>query len=140
MTIPLPSDQLEQAYQTALATLLTERTPHGYWTGELSTSALSTATAVRALSLLRPHRLDSPAMLAGLIEGGLAWLAAHQNPDGGWGDTARSLSNISTSMLCRAAFHLASAVEAYSDCLHKAEYYLRTHCGQTPAEQAEAIR
>ena len=35
--------------------LLGERTPHGYWTGQLSTSALSTATAVSALALVRSH-------------------------------------------------------------------------------------
>jgi squalene-hopene/tetraprenyl-beta-curcumene cyclase len=136
----LAADRLEQAYRTALATLLAERTPQGYWTGELSTSALSTATAVSALSLVRRHRPDSPAALASLIDGGLVWLAAHQNADGGWGDTVRSLSNISTSMLGCAAFHLASAAEAYPDCLRKAEAYLQTDCGKTPAEQAEAVR
>ena len=40
------STRLEAAYQTALAALVKERHPDGYWVGELSTSALSTATAV----------------------------------------------------------------------------------------------
>ena len=44
------SELLESAYQTALSALLAERHPDGYWVGELSTSALSTATAVAALS------------------------------------------------------------------------------------------
>ena len=55
MNLPLSPDRLEAAYQTALAALLAERTPEGHWVGELSTSALSTATAVSALSLVQKH-------------------------------------------------------------------------------------
>ena len=47
-------DRLEAAYQTAVAALLKERTPDGHWVGELSTSALSTATAVMALHQVSP--------------------------------------------------------------------------------------
>ena len=54
MTATAP-ERLEAAYQTALAALLKERTPEGHWVGELSTSALSTATAVMALSLVERH-------------------------------------------------------------------------------------
>jgi squalene-hopene/tetraprenyl-beta-curcumene cyclase len=35
--------RLGRAYQTARSALLAERTAAGYWIGELSTSALSTA-------------------------------------------------------------------------------------------------
>ena len=98
--------RLETAYQTALAALLAERTPKGHWVGELSTSALSTATAVSALALVQRGREHQ--QYARLIADGVAWLAAHQNADGGWGDTVKSFSNISTTMLCRAAFHIAS--------------------------------
>jgi squalene-hopene/tetraprenyl-beta-curcumene cyclase len=94
--------RLDAAYQTALDVLLAERTPEGHWVGELSTSALSTATAVSALALVRKatslHGSFGP-----LIASGLAWLANNQNADGGWGDTVRSFSNISATMLCRAA-------------------------------------
>jgi len=41
-------DRLESAYQIARDHLLAERTSEGHWVGELSTSALSTATAVMA--------------------------------------------------------------------------------------------
>src|SRR5271165_1568080 len=122
--------RLEAAYQTALTALLAERTPKGHWVGELSTSALSTATAVSALALVRCH--DD------LIAGGTAWLAAHQNADGGWGDTVKSFSNISTTMLCRAAFHLTGTAGRYADCLAKADAWLAGRHGKTPAELAEA--
>src|SRR6266446_4532140 len=104
--MPLDSPRLEHAYQLARAALLAERTPAGHWVGELSASALSTATAVMALSLVqqRAHRQGE---FDALVAGGLDWLAQHQNADGGWGDTVKSFSNISTTMLCRAAFHLA---------------------------------
>ena len=45
--------RLEQALAKARAALLAERGPHGHWEGELSSSALSTATAVTALDLMR---------------------------------------------------------------------------------------
>ena len=82
----------------------------GHWTGELSTSALSTATAVSALSLCRsndcvPESLKLKANEA--IEVGCRWLADHQNSDGGFGDTNRSHSNIATSLLVQAAWELA---------------------------------
>src|SRR5215510_1122023 len=105
--------RLDAAYQTALAALLAERTPDGHWVGELSTSALSTAVAVSALALVQKNttafgRFDA------LIDGGLTWLCEHQNADGGWGDTVKSFSNISTTLLCHSAFHLTGATNRFS--------------------------
>src|SRR5438128_10447398 len=99
MDSPLGFERLTAAYQTALAALLAERNADGYWTGELSSSALSTATAISALALVQKQTGDGSHDQ--LIAGGLKWLASHQNPDGGWGDTVKSFGNISTSMLCR---------------------------------------
>jgi squalene-hopene/tetraprenyl-beta-curcumene cyclase len=133
------SSRLDGAYQTALAALLAERNSDGYWTGELSSSALSTATAVCALALIdqnsRLHQNHQE-----LISRGLKWLAEHQNTDGGWGDTIKSVSNISTTMLCRAAFHLAGKASPDADCLARAENHLREHFGSTASEQAESVR
>lgn len=84
----------------ARARLLAERNAAGHWTGELSSSALSTATAVVALTLA--HRQGHEGT-ADLIARGRLWLANHQNTDGGWGDTTDSPSNISTTTLCWAA-------------------------------------
>jgi squalene-hopene/tetraprenyl-beta-curcumene cyclase len=130
-------DRLEAAYQTALAALLAERTPDGHWVGELSTSALSTATAVMALHLVGERggsRHDA------LVARGLRWLADHQNADGGWGDTVKSLSNISTTMLCRAAFYLTGTATQYGDAVRRVEAWLGERYGKTPAELAEAVR
>jgi squalene-hopene/tetraprenyl-beta-curcumene cyclase len=131
--------RLEKAYQTALAALLAERHPDGYWVGELSTSALSTAVAVSALSLVQ-KATAAHVSFAQLIDAGVAWLAAHQNADGGWGDTVKSFSNISTTMLCRAAFHLTGAAERFADCLRRADAWLAERYGKTPADLAEAVR
>src|SRR5229473_5190296 len=115
---PSWTDRLEAAYQTALAKLLAERSPEGYWVGELSTSALSTATAVSALSLVG-KATSAHGSFDALVRGGLDWLAAHQNDDGGWGDTVKSFSNISTTMLGRAAIHLAGRAGQYRDHLKR---------------------
>ena len=139
MSVRAISDRLETAYQTALARLLAERTPEGHWVGELSASALSTATAVSALSLVR-KATAAAGPLDELIRGGLSWLAAHQNDDGGWGDTVKSFSNISTTMLCRAAFHLAGAAVEHSGVLTMVGDYLGQRFGATPEQQAEAVR
>lgn len=128
------TQKLQQALQLASRALLNERVRPGlrHWEGELSTSALSTATAVMALfqyakSQQARGRLQK--VFDGksegdwrLIEQGLAWLLQHQNADGGWGDTDKSLSNISTTMLahatlvaCREAVRQQSPVLNASD-------------------------
>lgn len=165
-------ERLQRAYENARGRLLQARTPDGHWVGCLATSALSTATAVSALSLVRRHRLgpgeavspsshpsrnpsripsggergqgpedtkagttsdvppdaivadESLAELERLIQGGIDWLIRHQNPDGGWGDTDRSHSNIATTMLCQAAIHLAEKGECHADALARAEHYV----------------
>ena len=129
-------DRLEAAYQTALAALLQDRTPAGHWIGELSTSALSTATAVMALYLVQKHGGSSHQPL---IDGGLAWLAAHQNDDGGWGDTTVSFSNISTTMLCRSAIYLTDSAPRLALALSRAEAWLAAKYGP-PEKWPEAIR
>jgi squalene-hopene/tetraprenyl-beta-curcumene cyclase len=133
------ADRVELAYQTALAALLAERHPDGHWVGELSTSALSTGTAVSALALVQKYSPDA-ARHDDLIAGGMRWLATHQNADGGWGDTDKSLSNISTTLLCRAAFHLTGTAAGHGDCLRLAEAWLTERYGSTPEQHAEAVR
>ena len=89
--------------------LLAERSDGGYWTGTLSPSALSTATAVSAMSAVLIHSADSAHAdrLVQCIAAGIQYLQNQQNEDGGFGDTDRSHSNIATSYLVLAASDLA---------------------------------
>ncbi len=82
--------------------LLAARTAAGHWEGELSSSPLSTATAVTALSIAGGHERR--------VDGGLRWLAANQNADGGFGDAAGCPSNISTTTLAWATLGQHRAV------------------------------
>ena len=90
--------------------LLAARTADGHWTGELSSSALSTATAVIALTLVGRHA--PRAALDAHVRGGVAWLVRTQNRDGGWGDTTDSPGNVSTTALCWAALTIAGVHDA----------------------------
>lgn len=92
--------ELDRAITNTQAHLLSLRNEKGHWEGELSSSALSTATAIVALKLV------DAAKHADFIEKGAAWLRQHQNADGGWGDTTISKSNLSTTLLCWSALHL----------------------------------
>ncbi|MBN1591271.1 MAG: squalene--hopene cyclase [Pirellulales bacterium] len=115
--------QLAQAHKTVSHDLLAQRTETGRWVGQLSASALATATAVSALALV--DRRDSAGPSHGeLINRAVDWLAHGANDDGGWGDTDQSRSNIATTMLVRAAFHLAGAAGVHEDLLRRAEDYV----------------
>ena len=131
----LPSPRHAAALDTARRALLAARNPAGHWEGELSSSALSTATAVCALSLWRqnitPNLPGAPApeRLDHAITHGLGWLAEHANPDGGWGDTVLSFSNISTTALCWAAFGAVPRADAkYAAVVQRAEAWLAEKC------------
>ena len=97
--------------------LLAARTAAGHWEGELSSSPLSTATAITALSTVGGH--DE------FVRRGLAWLATNQNVDGGFGDAPGCPSNISTTTLAWATLgaHNASGAAA-------AERWLRKQVGK----------
>ncbi len=104
------TDRLRQRARITLdrlrSELLEARTDDGHWIGRLSASALSTATAVSAMSAVLVHSSRPPLSrdkLADLISRGIDALQRQQNPDGGFGDTDRSHSNIATSYLVLAA-------------------------------------
>ena len=121
--------------------LLDQRTPDGHWVGQLSASALSTATAVSAFSFYSvafrsakeaPFR-GAKGDIKALIDSGISWLIAHQNDDGGWGDTDKNYSNISTTMLVVAAFAAAERAAVCPDSVGgakaAAEVYIKTAGG-----------
>ena len=117
-----------EARRAASEALMAELGREGYWKGELSSSALSTATATVALWLV-----DRTAH-AELITQGLRWLIEHRNEDGGWGDTVRSKSNISTTALCWAALVAAEELpeelrDLSRDAAKTAEHRLAIFCG-----------
>jgi len=156
-------ESVVRCYKTACEALLDERNHAGHWEGELSTSALSTATAVMALEMVRrqmasgrhepadaangrliPEHNENPGAHASgspdnvphapdalqpLITGGIRWLAEHQNEDGGWGDTVKSFSNISTAMLCRASFHATGNDDNFPEHIQKAVAYIEAAGG-----------
>lgn len=133
---PIWTPAAERTLENARRVLLDARAESGIWRGELSTSALSTAVAVFALS-----RVDARAHAA-MIRHGLDWLAGHANSDGGWGDTVRSRSNLSTTALCWAAFSAADkAGPAFQVAVRNAEAWLACEAGGLePARLAAAIR
>ena len=88
---------IDRMLHNAQKQLLAQRAPHGAWEGELSSSALATATAVFALSVVERYGGGRYQQAA---KRGLAWLDAVQNDDGGSGDRMN---------ICRLAFSTASA-------------------------------
>jgi len=125
-SVDVSPERVARALETVRTNLLAQRVEGGHWVGELSASALSTATAVMALRWMQNSQ---PATVSSvyqtLIDGGLNWLAAHQNADGGWGDTVKSFSNISTTMLARAVFHRPELDAEYAIVVARAENHIQ---------------
>ena len=125
----MSADSLAVALARVSGALLGEKQPGGHWTGKLSSSALSTATAVCALAVYRRHAMEGVVVTAPLLSRGLDWLSRHVNPDGGWGDTDLSMSNLSTTALCWAAFGVADKNARFAQTVNGAEDYLRRAAG-----------
>src|SRR5262245_59607947 len=115
-------DRLRAAYLKVRDELLAERTPDGHWIGELSSSALSTATAISALAVVQQHQERSD--FDELIRRGINGLVCQQNSDGGFGDTDLSHSNIATTYLVFAALHLAGVADQHHDLINRANAYI----------------
>ena len=106
--------------------LLQQRTPPGHWVGQLAESALSTATAVSALSFYLDAN-PSGSDLERIRESrsaGINWLLENQNSDGGWGDTVLNYSNISTSMLVLASLSACRRTDEYSNAVTRLQTYI----------------
>ncbi len=171
----------EQTIRAATTKLLNERTSVGNWEGQLSSSALSTATSVCALTLscrsmhkvmcdttdpsspepralaravshkstttervspdhIHRHSKTNASNMA-LALGGVHWLWQHQNEDGGWGDTIKSHSNVSTTVLCWAVLGLPEwQNEQVAESVNQAERWLTERAGGlSPDKIAAAV-
>lgn len=111
-------DNMQSLKQKLDAQIISLRNEQGTWNGQLSSSALSTAIAVFAL-----HQYDQE-NYSFQIRGGLNWLKNNSNLDGGWGDTIRSKSNLSTTLLTWACFSIAKDQAEYADTIYHAENWL----------------
>lgn len=123
---------LQQALHTTTAYLLARRNNVGYWEGYLSSSALSTATAISALALA--HNTDD----CPLISRGVSWLLRTQNADGGWGDSETSPSNLATTLLVISALRLSTLPA--TDALSLADGYLLQQTRAQPGDLVAAVR
>ena len=127
-------ERIANAYETVRRELLAERNSSGHWTGELSASALD-CHGLEHFALAEPGLVpasgepEPTTARERLIPDGLRWLIRAQNPDGGWGDTDKSKSNIATTMLVVAAFHLTRQAESHAAMLARAERYIREQGG-----------
>lgn len=98
----MTKEKLEIRFKELGKILVDELNEDGFWTGELSSSALGVAVSVAAL------HFHDPAENRKEIHLGLTWLKHNINDDGSYGDTPESPGNISTSLLVYAGIHLYS--------------------------------
>ncbi|MEM1441673.1 MAG: prenyltransferase/squalene oxidase repeat-containing protein, partial [Verrucomicrobiota bacterium] len=111
-----------------------ERVKAGHWEGELSTSALSTATALVALGSVDEE------VYAMEVKRACTWLIDNQNEDGGWGDTTKSFSNISTTLLCWSALTRFGGAPARKTC-RRASFWIHDYVGSlNPQLIAETVK
>jgi squalene-hopene/tetraprenyl-beta-curcumene cyclase len=131
------------ARQRLVDALLARRVAPDHWDGRLASSALSTATAILALDLVRTgggaRNIPAGGPVAEFVAAGARWLVAHQNEDGGWGDTIRSRSNISTTAIVWAALSVVAEADS-APAIGRARGWLdRAAGGSTPDDLRDAI-
>lgn len=134
----LDSAEVAELAREVAQSLARELPPAGGWRGALSSSALSTATASFALRQyerweVAAGRPGSPRRLE-LARAGLSWLLRHQNGDGGWGDTVRSPSNLSTTLLAWCALARGEGVGGL-EASRRAERWIEQRAGGLGSEQ-----
>jgi squalene-hopene/tetraprenyl-beta-curcumene cyclase len=126
----IDAKRFKRCHEKVVTDLLAARNQSHHWEGHLSSSALSTATAITALSLVDHGLEDVGPNTHAFQQKGIQWLVDHVNPDGGWGDTTLSLSNISTTALVWAAFDaVQGAAETHHSLMLKTESWLRKKAG-----------
>lgn len=115
--------------------LLDRRAEPSHWVGHLASSALSTGTAVLAMEMAARNGYPGRERLLELVSAGSAWLVRHQNADGGWGDTVRSRSNISTTAIVWATLSSIAARDGHATpAVERSESWLRKAAGGVTAD------
>ncbi len=114
------SDHIQLQFKELSSILLQKRNTSGYWSGRLSSSALGVAVAITAL-----HFYDATDNSSEILAG-LNWLKNNVNANGGFGDSPKSISNVSTSLLCYAAVKVCSPDGPQNPLLQKIGDYLRS--------------
>ena len=133
-TLKFTKEDILKTYSITSNKLLSEMNSQGYWEGELSSSPLSTAVASFALSCIDIEKYSSQ------INHGLTWLASNINEDGGWGDSPKCKTNLSTTLLCWSAFSLADKMPQvdYQKTIEKTEAWLKNRVGSLNPEDISA--
>lgn len=132
---------LERAINRLARRLLDRRAAPDHWVGNLASSALSTGTAVLAMEIAARNHYPGSERLREMVASGTAWLTRHQNSDGGWGDTVRSRSNISTTAIVWATLSSIAARDGHArPTVARAEAWLcQAAGGITPDTMRSAI-
>ena len=131
---------IDRAIEHLVRALLDRRSASDHWDGHLASSALSTGTAILALHLAAEHGYSGrPREIHACTRGGAEWLIETQNEDGGWGDTIRSRTNISTTAIVWAALSTLPADDArLVTAIGRAADWLRRAAGATTPEALRA--
>lgn len=91
-------EQIDEMIVSLRQRLLDKRPADGsIWRGELSSSAISTSVSVFALFMADKEKY------AAYIEKGAKWLTETMRPDGSWGDSIESPSNLTATLLTYAS-------------------------------------
>jgi len=106
-------DKLQQNYNSQT----------GFWQSSLSDSALATAVTTFALYSVDKQKY------APQINNAISWLGNTINPDGGWGDTPQSKSNLSTTLLCWATLNIAQKTKQLIDIEKQSSNYIKKIAG-----------
>ncbi len=92
-------EQLREIHADAYARLMNSRSEDGMWRGRLSSSAISTSVSVFALQRIDADKYRKQ------IDDGVRWLNSTMKPDGSWGDTVESPSNMTATLLTYVSLH-----------------------------------
>lgn len=130
--------RVDECAATLVDRLLARRTAADHWQGHLASSALSTGTAILALHLAAEGRKGG-GDVGRFVTAGTRWLVGNQNRDGGWGDTIRSRSNISTTAIVWGALSAMTAEEeGAAGAVEKAASWLRHVAGDIAPDAIRA--